>query len=104
MTARQHTHATSNNSIPRTSRTGLEAVTLQRDTLHRPTAQHINNRNSAITPVDQIIIKTAGVRKKSSDHISRMQTDNLVQLPANLQEPVLLLPPKGKHITQGADL
>ena len=55
------------------------------------------------TPVDEIGIKTDGLRKESNDHISQMQTANLVQLPADLQEPVLLLPPKGKHITQEVD-
>jgi glyceraldehyde-3-phosphate dehydrogenase/erythrose-4-phosphate dehydrogenase len=103
MTASQRTHATSDNSVPRSSRAGTENVIPQRDPRLRSIAQHINNRNGAVTVVE-IASEADWTRDESGDHISRMQTANLVQLLDGLQEPVLLLTAEGEHFVQEVDL
>ena len=103
MTASQRTHATSDNSVPRSSRAGTENVIQQRDPRLRSIAQHINNRNGAVTVVE-IASEADWTRDESGDHISRMQTANLVQLLDGLQEPVLLLTAEGEHFVQEVDL
>jgi glyceraldehyde-3-phosphate dehydrogenase/erythrose-4-phosphate dehydrogenase len=102
MTASQRTHATSDNSVPRSSRAGTENVIPQRDPRLRSIAQHINNRNGAVT-VAEIATEAGWTRDESGDHISRMQTTNLVQLLDDQHESVLLLTAKGKRFAQGAD-
>jgi hypothetical protein len=103
MTANKRTHATSDNSVPRTSRAGTENVTLQRDPRLRSIAQHINNRNGAVTTAE-IATEAGWTRDETGDHITRMQTANVLQLLNDQHEPVLLLTPKGKRFAQGADL
>ena len=103
MTASQRTHATSDNSVPRSSRVGTENITPQRGPRLRSIVQHINNRNSAIT-VAEIAAEAGWTRNESGDNISRMQTANLVQLLDGLQEPVLLLTAKSERFIQEVGL
>ena len=103
MTASQRTHATSDNSVPRSSRVGTENVIPQRDPRLRSIAQHIYNRNGTVT-VAEIATKAGWTRDESGDHISWMQTTNLMELLTDLQEPVLLLTAKGEHFVQEVNL
>lgn len=55
------------------------------------------------TPVDEIGIKADRLREESTDHISQMQPADLVPVPADLHETVLLRTPTAEHITHGVD-
>jgi len=99
MTASQRTHATSDNSVSRSSRAGPENVIPQRDPRLRSIAQPINNRNGAVT-----VAEPGWTRDEVANHLSRMQTANLVQLLDDLQKPVLLLTAKSEHFVQEVDL
>lgn len=103
MTASQRNHATSDNSVSRLPRAETETVTPQRDSRLRSIVQRINSRNRTVTATD-IATKADWTRDKTSDHISRMRTANLVQMLDDLQELVLLLAAKGEYFTQEADL
>ena len=103
MTASQRTHATSDNSVPRSSRVGTENITPQRGPQLRSIVQHINNHNGAITAAE-IAAEAGWTRDESSGRISRIQTANLVQFLNDLQDCVLLLTPQGGRFSQEAGL
>mgnify|MGYP006914285448 FL=1 len=103
MTASQRTHATSDNSVPRSSRAGTENITPQRGPRLRSIVQHINNSNGAVTVVENAT-EAGGTRDESSGHISRIQTANLVQFINDLQDCVLLLTPQGGRFSQEVGL
>lgn len=103
MTASQRTHATSDNSVPRSSRAGTENITPQRGPRLRSIVQHINNSNDAVTVVKNAT-EAGGTRDESSGRISRIQTANLVQFLNDLQDSVLLLTPQGGRFSQEAGL
>ena len=103
MTASQRTHATSDNSVPRSSRAGTENITPQRGPRLRSIVQHINNSNGAVTVVENAT-EAGGTRDESSGRISRIQTANLVQFINDLQDRVLLLTPQGGRFSQEAGL
>ena len=104
MTASQRTHATSDNSVPRSSRVGTENITPQRGPRHRSIAQYINNRNGAVTATSEIAIEVGGIHEGISGYISQTQTTNSVQQLDSLQGLVLVLTAKGEHFVQEVDL
>jgi len=55
------------------------------------------------TPVDDISIKADRLREESTDHISQMQPTDLVPVPDDLHETVLLRTPTAKPTTQRVD-
>jgi hypothetical protein len=103
MTASQRTHATSDNSVPRSSRVGTENITPQRGPRLRSIVQHINNCNGAITAAG-IAAEAGWTRNESGDNISQTQTANLVQLLDNRQGLVLLLTPEVERFVQEVEL